>query len=303
MVAIYHGCFWHDGRVPDSASKLLRPRADAMPDLDKDAAVISQRFDRIARRYDLVNNVVSAGQARGWRKATVAAVAPRPGMKVLDLAGGTGSSAGPLAALGAQVTVCDISPGMLEVGRSRYPEIEFVHGDALALPFEGESFEVATISFGLRNVSDAGAALRELARVVRPGGRLVITEFSHPRSLALRAAYGPYLRYVLPSVAGVITGDKDTYEYFAESIKRWPSQSELVDLLHGSGWRDASYRDLTGGIVALHQASRPLEPTPLVGSSPAVEQPPPYSSFCANAGQGALRADAESHGTKTEARQ
>jgi len=225
--------------------------------LDKDADVIASRFNRIARRYDLVNDVVSGGQARGWRKATVAAVAPTPGMKVLDLAGGTGTSAGPLAEKGAKVTVCDISAGMLQVGRNRYPQIEFVEGDALSLPFEPASFQVATISFGLRNVRDPAAALRELARVVEPGGRLVITEFSHPRRAALRVAYQPYLRYVLPSVAGVITGDRDTYEYFAESIKQWPNQRELVELMTEAGWHDARYRDLSGGIVALHEAMRP----------------------------------------------
>ena len=224
--------------------------------LDKDAAVIATRFDRIARRYDLVNDVVSGGQARGWRRATVDAVAPRPGMRVLDLAGGTGSSAGPLAELGAAVTVCDISTGMLEVGRNRFPHIDFVHGDAMDLPFDDGAFEVATVSFGLRNVSDPALALRELARVVQPGGRLVIAEFSHPRHRALRVAYQPYLRYVLPSVAGVITGDRDTYEYFAESIKQWPNQAGLVALMEAAGWQEARYRDLSGGIVALHEARR-----------------------------------------------
>ena len=233
--------------------------AGTPPELDKDAAVIAPRFDRIARRYDLVNDVVSAGQSRGWRRATVAAVAPQPGLRVLDLAGGTGTSAGPLAEQGAQVTVCDISPGMLQVGRSRYPHIEFVQGDALALPFDDGAFQVATISFGLRNVPDPLAALREMVRVVEPGGRLVITEFSHPKHAALRVAYQPYLRHVLPTVAGVITGDRDTYEYFSESIKQWPNQQKLLSLMTTAGWDNARYRDLSGGIVALHEANRPRE--------------------------------------------
>jgi demethylmenaquinone methyltransferase/2-methoxy-6-polyprenyl-1,4-benzoquinol methylase len=180
-------------------------------------------------------------------------------MRVLDLAGGTGTSAEPLAAAGAKVTVCDISTGMLQVGRSRFPNIDFVQGDALELPFESASFQVATVSFGLRNTRDPAVALRELARVVEPGGRLVILEFSHPRHVALRAAYQPYLRYVLPTVAGVITGDRDSYEYFAESIKQWPNQHELVELMTNTGWDGAKYRDLTGGIVALHEATRPLD--------------------------------------------
>ena len=245
----------YDERVPT----LQTPPAE----LNKDSSVIAARFDRIARRYDRVNDVVSGGQARMWRKATVAAVAPTPGLKVLDLAGGTGTSASPLAASGAHVTVCDISNGMLEVGRGRFPHINFVQGDALALPFDDGAFEVATVSFGLRNVRDPALALRELARVVQPGGRLVVTEFSHPRNAALRVAYQPYLRYVLPSVAGVITGDRDTYEYFAESIQQWPRQQELAQMMEDSGWQNARYRDLTGGIVALHEANRPGWPPAL----------------------------------------
>ncbi|MCL1800428.1 MAG: class I SAM-dependent methyltransferase, partial [Promicromonosporaceae bacterium] len=151
---------------------------------------------------------------------------------------------------------CDISEGMLEVGRQRHPHLEFVTGNALALPFVSASFDAATISFGLRNMPDVTAVLHELARVVKPGGRLVIAEFSHPTSFALRIAYAPYLRFVLPTVAGLITGDRDSYEYFAESIKQWPGQHTLAELLSLAGWQEVSFQNLTGGIVALHLAKR-----------------------------------------------
>ncbi|MCL1801214.1 MAG: class I SAM-dependent methyltransferase [Promicromonosporaceae bacterium] len=230
--------------------------SDAAETLNKDPAEIAARFTRIARRYDLVNDVVSMGRSRTWRRVAVAALAPVDGELILDLAGGTGTSAVPIAELGARVTVCDISEGMLEVGRQRHPHLVFVAGNALALPFETASFDAATISFGLRNMPDTAAVLRELARVVRPGGRLVIAEFSHPTNVALRVAYAPYLRFILPTVAGLITGDRDSYTYFAESIKQWPAQHTLAELLSGAGWQEVSFQNLHGGIVALHLAKR-----------------------------------------------
>jgi len=279
---------WHNGRVSISVPSAVDRASEAA--LNKNSDLIASRFDRIARRYDLVNDVVSGGRARSWRAASVRAIAPRPGQKVLDLAGGTGSSAGPVAEAGAAVTVCDISTGMLAVGRSRFPNIEFVEGDALALPFADETFEVVTISFGLRNISDVPAALREMARVTRPGGRLVVTEFSNPRHRVLRAAYRPYLRFILPSVAGVITGDRDTYEYFAESIKRWPHQEELSHIIAEAGWDQVEYQDLTGGIVAIHQATKPASGGVAVGGSGFAAG---GSGSAAAVGGSSLRDDAE----------
>ena len=237
-------------------SQIDSPERNSADELDKSEGAISKRFDRIARRYDRVNDVVSMGQSRRWRRLTVAAIKPERGQRILDVAGGTGSSAAPLAAEGATVTICDISDGMVEVGRARHPEIEFIVGNAMELPFDGQTFDAATVSFGLRNMPDPGAALREIARVVKRGGALVVTEFSHPTHMALRAAYGPYLRFVLPAVAGLISGDRDSYEYFATSIKKWPNQHELAVLIADAGWADVEHRNLSGGIVAIHTATR-----------------------------------------------
>ncbi|AEG43367.1 demethylmenaquinone methyltransferase [Isoptericola variabilis] len=225
--------------------------------LEKKPAEVASMFDGIARRYDLVNDLISLGQDRRWRRATVDAVAAMPGEKVLDLAAGTGTSSEPFADDGALVVPSDFSLGMLRVGKERRPDLPFVAGDATRLPFADGAFDAVTISFGLRNVVDTAAALREMLRVVRPGGRVVVCEFSHPTWAPFRTVYMEYLMRALPLVAGVVTKQKSSYEYLAESIRAWPTQAELAHLMLDAGWEQAQYRNLSAGIVALHRAVRP----------------------------------------------
>jgi len=229
------------------------PRAS----LDKDPDAVASMFDSIAGRYDLTNDVLSMGQDRRWRKATVRAVDARPGERVLDLAAGTGTSSEPYANQGIRVVPCDFSVGMLQVGKKRSPDLPFVAGDATALPFADASFDAVTISFGLRNVTDTAGALRELLRVTRPGGRIVVCEFSTPTWPPFRKAYSEYLVKALPKVAGAITRESGSYDYLAESIEAWPDQTGLAKLMLGAGWSKVAYLNLTGGVVALHRGTRP----------------------------------------------
>ena len=222
-------------------------------DLDKKRAEVSAMFDGVAARYDLLNSLLSLGRDRGWRRETVAAVAARPGERVLDLAAGTGTSSLPFLEAGAHVFPTDLSMGMLRVGKQQQPRLSFVRGDALALPFADSVFDAVTISYGLRNVEDTAAALRELLRVTRPGGRLVIAEFSTPVNRALRFAYAQGVLRVLP-VAARVSSNPVAYGYLAESILAWPAQKELADLIADCGWRSVEWKNLTGGIVALHRA-------------------------------------------------
>ncbi|MCF4119381.1 demethylmenaquinone methyltransferase [Antribacter sp. KLBMP9083] len=225
--------------------------------LEKNPAEVASMFDGIARHYDLTNDLISLGQDRRWRRLTVDAVAAMPGERVLDLAAGTGTSSEPFADGGAYVVPSDFSFGMLQVGKRRRPDLPFVAGDATRLPFADESFDAVTISFGLRNVVDTSAALREMLRVVRPGGRVVICEFSTPTWGPFRTLYQEYLMRALPPVAGAITKDRGSYDYLAESIRAWPTQVELARLMLGAGWSHVAYRNVTGGVVALHRAVRP----------------------------------------------
>ena len=223
--------------------------------LDKQPHDVAQMFDDVAERYDVTNDVLSLGQTRLWRRAVLRAVDPQPGERILDLAAGTGTSSVPFAAGGATVVPCDFSLGMLRVGKRREPWLPFVAGDALRLPFADEAFDTVTISFGLRNVHDTGAALAELARVTRPGGRLVVCEFSHPTWTPLRTVYVEYLMRALPSVATKLSSNPDAYVYLAESIRAWPDQRGLAAVIGSAGWRQVAWRDLSGGIVALHRAT------------------------------------------------
>jgi demethylmenaquinone methyltransferase / 2-methoxy-6-polyprenyl-1,4-benzoquinol methylase len=225
--------------------------------LDKEPHEVAAMFDDVAPRYDLTNDVLSVGQTRLWRRAVVRAVAPRPGRRVLDLAAGTGTSTQPFVAAGAQAVACDFSLGMLQVGRQRLPTLPFVAGDALSLPFADAVFDAVTISFGLRNVRDPSAALRELRRVTRPGGRLVVCEFSHPTWAPWRTVYVEYLMRALPAVARRVSSNPDAYVYLAESIRAWPDQAALADQVRAGGWADVAWRDLSGGIVALHRGTNP----------------------------------------------
>ena len=228
----------------------------ARADLNKQPAEVAAMFDEVAARYDLANDVLALGQTRRWRTAVVRAVDPHPGDRVLDLAAGTGTSSVPFSRAGAVVVSADFSLGMLSVGRQRQPFLPFVAADALHLPFGDASFDAATISFGLRNVSDRLAALRELHRVVRPGGRLVVCEFSHPTFGPFRTVYTEYLMKALPWVAQRTTSNPDAYVYLAESIRAWPDQASLAREIASEGWSAVQWRDLSGGIVALHRAIR-----------------------------------------------
>ena len=212
-------------------------------------------FDDVARRYDLTNDVLSIGQDRRWRKVVVDAVDPRPGEKVLDLAAGTGTSSQPFADRGATVVPCDFSIGMLTVGKQAKPHLAFTAGDGTRLPFADDTFDAVTISFGLRNIVDPDAGLRELLRVTKPGGRLVVCEFSHPTWAPFRTVYIEYLMRALPPIARAVSSSPDAYVYLAESIRAWPDQSALAARIAQAGWQRPAWRNLSGGIVALHRAT------------------------------------------------
>ena len=240
-------------------------------DLEKRPGDVAAMFDAVAGRYDLLNDVLSAGQVRLWRRAVARAVAARPGERVLDLAAGTGTSTATFAAAGAECVACDFSLGMLRAGLRRaraaqdraaagraVPDrpVAFVAGDALRLPFRDEAFDAVTISFGLRNVVDTEQALAEMLRVTRPGGRLVICEFSRLTARPLRVAYERYLARALPVIARRVSRNPTAYEYLAESIMDWPDQPELARRMHAGGWSAVQWRDLSLGIVALHAGRR-----------------------------------------------
>ena len=226
-------------------------------DLDKQPHEVAEMFDGVAQRYDLTNTVLSMGQDRGWRRATRSALALRPGERVLDVGAGTGVSTEELGRGGVFAVGADLSTGMLQAGRSVRPRVPLLAGDALRLPFGDGTFDAVTISFALRNVVDTDAALRELARVTRPGGRLVICEFSHPVNGPFRAVYLQYLMRSLPAVARAVSSNPEAYVYLAESIRAWPDQAGLAARVAGSGpWGRVGWRNLTGGVVALHRATR-----------------------------------------------
>jgi demethylmenaquinone methyltransferase / 2-methoxy-6-polyprenyl-1,4-benzoquinol methylase len=253
--------------------------------LDKRPGDVAAMFDKVAPRYDLLNDVLSLGQDRWWRKVVAKAVGARTGEVVLDIAAGTGTSSVTFTAAGAACVACDFSLGMLRAGRNRLGvpgerarsatparppspasrhsasspgpgPVRFVAGDALRLPLRDESFDVVTISFGLRNVADPDAALAEMFRVTRPGGRLVICEFGHLPSPRLDAIYGRYLMAALPAVARRLSPAGDAYEYLAESIRGWPDREELARRIAGAGWTAVRWRDLTLGVVTVHTARR-----------------------------------------------
>jgi demethylmenaquinone methyltransferase/2-methoxy-6-polyprenyl-1,4-benzoquinol methylase len=214
-------------------------------------------FDGVAQRYDLTNTVLSLGQDRLWRRRTRQCLQLRGGQRVLDLAAGTGVSTVELARGGARAVACDFSLGMRHAGRSRGRRragVPYVAGDATQLPFGDAAFDAVVISFGLRNVDDVPAALREMARVVRPGGQLVVCEFSRPTWRPFRQLYLKYLMRALPAIAQRISSNSDAYVYLAESIRAWPEQRELAAIIADAGWDHVRFRNLTGGIVALHMA-------------------------------------------------
>lgn len=210
-------------------------------------------FDGVAPKYDLMNTLLSLGQDRGWRRATVAAVEPRKGQRILDVAAGTGASSVPYQKAGLDVVAADLSEGMLAEGRRRHPGINFVRADVTDLPFADEEFDVVTISFGIRNVAEYVTALRELHRVTKPGGRIVVCEFSTPAWTPFRMVYQEYLVKALPFAGRLFSSNPESYSYLAETIQSWPDQEAFSAAISGAGWRNVQYRNLTGGIVALHR--------------------------------------------------
>ena len=224
-------------------------------ELDKQPSDVRRMFDAVARRYDVTNDVLSLGQDRQWRTAVLAAVDPLPGERVLDLAAGTGTSSQPFADRDAVVVPCDFSLGMLRVGKRARPHVPFTAGDGTRLPFGDDTFDAVTISFGLRNIVDPLAGLREMRRVTRPGGRLVVCEFSHPTWAPFRTVYLEYLMRALPPIARAVSSSPDAYVYLAESIRAWPDQRGLAALIAEAGWQAPAWRNLSGGVVALHRAT------------------------------------------------
>jgi demethylmenaquinone methyltransferase/2-methoxy-6-polyprenyl-1,4-benzoquinol methylase len=223
--------------------------------LDKDPHEVASMFDGVAKRYDRTNTVLSFGMDRRWRHVTREVLDPRPGERILDIAAGTAVSTVEYTQAGAWAVAADFSLGMLRSGVAR--QVPKVAADALRLPFQDNSFHATTVSFGLRNMSGTVAALTEMYRVTRPGGRLVVCEFSTPTWRPFRALYLNYLMRALPAVARRVSSNPDAYVYLAESIRAWPAQRSLAELVEQAGWREVEWLDLTGGIVALHRATKP----------------------------------------------
>ncbi|OYN94058.1 demethylmenaquinone methyltransferase/2-methoxy-6-polyprenyl-1,4-benzoquinol methylase [Propionibacteriaceae bacterium ES.041] len=230
------------------------PKSDYRATLAKRRADVSAMFDRVAQRYDVMNDVMTMGQIRRWRRLVQESIDPKPGQRILDLAAGTGTSSRPLADAGALVVPTDLSLGMLRVGKEHHPDLPFLAGDALALPFADGVFDAVTISYGLRNVEHTLAALTEMRRVTRPGGRLVVAEFSTPTAAPVRLGYQQLVLRALPELAKVASSNPSAYHYLIESIRAWPDQRGLADLMVQAGWSRVEWRNLFGGVVALHRA-------------------------------------------------
>ena len=224
----------------------------ARANLNKDPDDVSKMFDGVANRYDFLNDLLSLGRTKAWRKVVTSIIGPKPGLKILDIAAGTGSSTRPLVDAGADVIALDFSAGMIDIGRKRNKDIKFVQGDALNLPFEENVFDVTTISFGLRNTSNIDSALKDSLRVTKSGGKIVIAEFSHPSNSIFRFIYLNYLMKAIPIISKKISKNPDAYVYLAESIRAWPNQEGLASKMRDAGWKSVAWQDLTFGIVAVH---------------------------------------------------
>ncbi|MEJ7634577.1 demethylmenaquinone methyltransferase [Aeromicrobium sp.] len=225
--------------------------------LDKQPRDVAKMFDGVAEKYDLTNDVLSLGQDRRWRRRVVDLVDPLPGEMILDLAAGTGTSSEPFAEAGATVVPCDFSIGMLEVGKRARPVLPFTAGDGTLLPFADATFDAVTISFGLRNIVDPILGLKEMLRVTRPGGRIVVCEFSTPTWGPFDAMYTNYLMRALPPIARKVSSNPESYVYLAESIREWPDQKGLALRMVEAGWGKVDWHNLSGGVVALHHSFRP----------------------------------------------
>lgn len=226
-------------------------------DLSKKPEQVAAMFDEVAPTYDKTNDLLSFGQSRLWRGIVAKAVDPKSGQSVLDMAAGTGSSTAAFARPGVRLVAGDFSEGMLAEGRKRHPEIEFVFADATKLPFKAKEFDATTISFGLRNVVDVEAALSEMFRVTKPGGRIVICEFSKVTNPVLRPFYNFYLRKMLPAFSSLASKTPEAYAYLSESIDAWPDQRTLAAKIEKAGYEKVTFRNLSFGIVAIHVGFKP----------------------------------------------
>jgi demethylmenaquinone methyltransferase/2-methoxy-6-polyprenyl-1,4-benzoquinol methylase len=222
----------------------------------RDPEIVREMFGRVARRYDLANHVLSLGVDFFWRARAAKLVESWKAERILDLATGSGDLALAIARRlpKAKIVAADFSPKMIQVARSKGVR-EAIIADALQLPFAGESFDCVTIAFGLRNIADWGAALREMSRVLPAGGHLLVLDFSIPGS-PLRTPYRFYLHHFLPGLAGLLTGEKEAYEYLAASIEEFPSGTEMLQLIEANGFEDANEQPMTGGIVTMYTGAR-----------------------------------------------
>ena len=227
--------------------------------LDKKPAEVAAMFDSVAPTYDLTNDLLSLGQSRLWRGRVAKLVAPKSGHTILDLAAGTGSSSIAFAKAGVKVIATDFSEGMLAEGRKRHPQLDFRFADATNLPFEEKSVDAVTISFGLRNVVDVPKALGEMFRVLKPGGRVVICEFSKVTLPVFKQFYNFYLTKVLPRVSGLASKTPEAYNYLADSIVAWPDQAGLAVELIDAGFENVTYKNLSFGVVAIHVGFKPKD--------------------------------------------
>ena len=231
-------------------------------DKEAKASMVADVFHSVASRYDLMNDLMSAGIHRIWKRFTIELSGVRKGNSVLDIAGGTGDLAARFADIvgpeGA-VVLADINESMLKVGRDKLLDsghlgnLEFVQADAQYLPFPDDSFDCITIAFGLRNVTDKDRALRSMLRVQKPGGRLLVLEFSKPQNALLSKAYDAYSFKVLPVMGRLVANDSDSYQYLAESIRVHPDQETLKEMMEDAGFTRCEYHNMTGGVVALHK--------------------------------------------------
>ncbi|MGZ9899581.1 bifunctional demethylmenaquinone methyltransferase/2-methoxy-6-polyprenyl-1,4-benzoquinol methylase UbiE [Shewanella gaetbuli] len=229
---------------------------------EKKADLVADVFHSVAAKYDIMNDVMSFGIHRLWKRHTIEVAAARPGMKVLDLAGGTGDLTAKFSRLvgdTGQVVLADINDSMLKVGRTKLRDkgivnnVNYVQANAEALPFPDNHFDIITIAFGLRNVTDKDAALRSMQRVLKPGGKLLVLEFSKPQHEVMRKVYDMYSFKVLPKMGALITQDADSYEYLAESIRMHPDQDTLKQMMIDAGFEQVDYTNMTDGVVALHR--------------------------------------------------
>jgi len=245
--------------MTDDDQKTTHFGSETIPEAEK-AERVHGVFTSVASKYDVMNDVMSGGVHRIWKDAMMDWLAPRPGQRLLDVAGGTGDVAFRFLkrAPGASAVVCDMTESMLLSGQQRAEaeqlaaDLEWVVGDAMALPFEDRSFDVYTISFGIRNVTRPQQALAEAFRVLKPGGRLMVLEFSHLPNPGLQWVYDRYSYNVIPEMGRMITGDRDSYQYLVESIRKFPDQESFAGMIREAGFEQVKYRNLSMGVAALH---------------------------------------------------